>query len=184
MAFDFSEFEDKVSKTIAHVMQELSGLRTGRASSQLLDQVMVEAYGTKMKLNEVANLAVVDAQLLTVTPWDKSLLSAVEKGIQVAGLNLNPVVAGDLIRIVVPALTQERRQEMVKLLHQKLESGRVMLRSVRTDTKKDIEKQKGQPGVSEDDIKAEVDLLEQKTKDALTQIDQLGTAKEKDLLTI
>ncbi|HYD35418.1 MAG TPA: ribosome recycling factor [Vitreimonas sp.] len=184
MAFDFTQFQTQAQKALDHFKQELATLRTGRAHSQLLDSVRVDAYGTKMMINEVANVSVPDSNLLTVTPWDKSLLSAIEKAIASAGINLNPVVDGDMIRIVVPALTEERRKEMVKVLHQKAESVRVMLRSVRTDTKKDIEKQKGTSGVSEDDIKKEVETLEKKTKEFLDQVDQLVTVKEKDLLTV
>ena len=109
-----------LTKAFEHVQQEVRTLRTGRASADILDPVRVEAYGSSMRLVEVASVTAPDATLLVVSPWDKSLVGAVEKAIASAGLNLNPVVEGQIIRIAVPPLTQERRQEMVKLLHQKL----------------------------------------------------------------
>jgi ribosome recycling factor len=182
--FTFVVFDDKAKKTLAHIAQDLSMIRTGRASVQMLDGVTVEAYGTIMKLNEVANVESPTPQQLTISPWDKSLIAAVEKAIMSGGLNLNPVVSSDHLFINIPPLTQERRLEMVKLLGQKLEAGKVMVRTLRADTKKDIEKQKGEGGVSEDDITAQVKQLEDKTKKLLEDIDLMGKAKEKELMTI
>lgn len=184
MAFNFSEFNTLTQKVLDHVVHELSSLRTGKASAQLLDPVSVEAYGGRMKLQEVANVSTPDAHLITITPWDKSLLAAIEKGINQASLNLSPVIDGTTIRIVVPALTEERRREMVKVLQQKIEGGKVMLRTVRTDTKKDIERQKETGGVSEDVIKADVDLLEKKLKECSDKLDQLAKAKEAELMKV
>lgn len=184
MSFAFAQFDEKATKAINHITQEVASMRSGRATSQLLDPVVVEAYGTHLKINEVAAIEVPESTLIRVVPWDKGLLASIEKAIASAGLNLNPVVAGELIRIVVPALTQERRQEMVKLVHQKIESGRVMVRSIRTDTKKDIEKQKGQAGVSEDMIAAELSTLEEKTKGYLDTLDKILSNKEKELMTV
>ena len=112
------------------------------------------------------------------------MITSIEKAIASAGLNLNPVVDGQIIRIAVPALTQERRQEMVKLLHQKIESGRVTVRTIRTETKQEIEEQKGVAGVSEDDIKLELDELDKEVKLALTKLDELQAQKEKELLHV
>lgn len=184
MPFTFDLFQDKATKTIAHIAQDLSMVRTGRASIQMLDGVMVEAYGTVMKLNEVANVESPSPQQLTISPWDKSLIAAIEKAIASSGLNLNPVVSGDHLFINIPPLTQERRQEMVKLLNQKIEAGKVMIRALRTDTKKDIEKQEGEAGVSEDDIAADIKQLEEKIKVLLEKIDSMGAAKAKELMTI
>jgi len=158
MSFNFSDFQLQATKALDHLVEEIGQLRTGKATVQLMDPVSVEAYGTRMKLNEVAAVSAPDPNLILISPWDKSLLGAIEKGINTANLNLNPVVDGQIIRVVVPSLTEERRKDMVKMLHQKLESGRVVLRSVRTDTKRDIDHQKGQPGVSEDAV--EYDLAE------------------------
>jgi ribosome recycling factor len=184
MSFDFSEFRTQASKALDHLVEEVSQLRTGKASAQLLDTVTVEAYGARMKLQEVAAVSVPDSNMILISPWDKSLIGAIEKGINTANLNLSPVVDGSLIRVVVPALTEERRKDMVKLLHQKLESGRVNLRSVRMDTKKDIDHQKGQPGISEDTIETDLEELDSLLKEYLAKVDDLGQRKEQELMTI
>lgn len=183
MSFDFSQFHAKSQKAIEHLKQEMGTLRTGRASVDLLDPVMVEAYGTRMRLVEVASVTAPDPTLLVISPWDKSLVSAVEKGIAAANLELNPVVDGQIIRIAIPSLTEERRKEMVKLLQRRAEEGKVMLRSVRTDTKKEVEAQEGEDGISEDDIAADLDELEKLHKQYMDQTDSMTKTKEKELLT-
>lgn len=184
MSFDFSSFQQDAQKALEHIAQDINQLRTGRASAQMLDPVLVEAYGTRMKLHEVASISVPDTSLILISPWDKSILGSVEKAIASAGLNLNPVVDGQTIRIAVPALTEDRRKEMVKMLHQKLEAGRVMLRSIRTDFKKEIDKQKGQPGISEDMVEADLEQLESEVKKFFTKLEDLGQRKEQELMTI
>lgn len=184
MSFDFSVLHQDAQKAWDHIINDVNQLRTGRASAQLLDPVSVEAYGGRMKINEVANISVPDPNMILVSPWDKGLLGSVEKAIASAGLNLNPVVDGQTIRIVVPALTEDRRKEMVKLLHQKLEAARVMVRSIRTDIKKEIDKQKGQPGISEDMIEADLEQLETEIKKYVDKIEELGKHKEEELMTI
>ncbi len=177
-------FQQKITKAYEHALQDIRTLRTGRASVELLDPVRVEAYGTQMGLVEVASITAPDATLLVVSPWDKSLIGVIEKAIASAGLNLNPVVDGQIIRIAVPALTQERRQEMVKLLHQKIEAGRVTVRTLRTESKQEIEMQKGSAGVSEDDIEQELENLDKEVKQALNKLDDLQSQKEKELLHV
>lgn len=184
MSFDFSSFHQQADKALEHIQHDLNQLRTGRATAQMLDPVMVEAYGTRLKIGEVATVNVPDPNMILVTPWDKSILANVEKGITIAGLNLNPVVDGQVIRIVVPPLTEERRKEMVKMLHQKIEAGRVMLRSIRMDVKKSIDAQAGQPGISEDTIEADLAQLDEDMKRYMEQIDSLAENKEHELMTI
>lgn len=184
MSFDFSSFKLRADKALQHVQDDIATLRTGRASVQLLDSVTVPAYGAYMKINEVAQVSAPEATLLVVKPWDKSLLESVEKAIAAAGLNLNPVVDGDLIRIAVPPLTEERRKEMIKLLSQKIESGRVMLRSIRTDVKDEIEKQKGTANVSEDDIHYEIESLNKQVQEYMDKLDTIAAQKEKELMTV
>lgn len=176
--------QTKLDKAFAHIKQEYGGLRTGRASQQLLDPVSVEAYGARMKITELASVSVPDHSLIVIQPWDKGLLDAIVKGIEAAGLNLHPVVDGQIVRISVPALTAERRQEMVKLLHQKAEQGRVLLRNIRAEEKQQIEKTADTDGVSEDDIKLALEDLEKTFKDASNQLDNLTADKEKELTTI
>lgn len=184
MSSPLSELPIKLNKAFTHLTHEFSMLRSGRASAQLLDPVSVEAYGTRMKLNEVANVSVPDATLIVIQPWDKSLLEAIEKAISAAGLNLHAIVDGQIIRVPVPALTAERRQEMVKLLHQKGETGRVMLRNIRSEVKQLIERQKGVAGVSEDDIEAQTEDLESEIKDSMERLEKMIKDKEKELTTI
>ncbi len=184
MAYSFAPVTEKLHKALEHVRRDISTLRTGRASSQILDPVMVEAYGAKMKIHEVASVQAPDPSLVTVSPWDKTLLENIEKAIASADLNLNPVVDGDIIRIAIAPLTEEKRKEMVKSLAKKIEAGRVMLRTIRTDAKKEIEGQDGSNDVSEDDIKQDTQELEKIIKEYNVKLDEIFTAKEKDLMTV
>lgn len=178
------DYLPKFEKSLDFTKKEIATLRTGRASIKLLDEVRVEAYGSPMKVHEVGTISIPDANLLVVSPWDKSLLKEIEKGILAANINLSPVIDGENVKVPVPQLTKERRQEMVKILQQKAESGRVMIRSVRGDIKNELDSEKGKPGISEDDVKRSVEELEEITKDYIKKIDELASEKEKELLTI
>ncbi len=182
--FNFSNFTTDAKKIFTHLKNELASLRTGAASPQLLDNVKVEAYGTTMKVTEVAAINVADPTLLVVSPWDLTLIGALEKGIQQANLNLNPIVDGKIIRIAITPLTQETRQELVKTLNRQIEEGKVMLRNLRSETKREIEKQAGQPGISEDNIEADLKKLEEEIKNFTAQLDDLAAAKEAQLLKV
>lgn len=184
MSINKSSYLEKFEKILNHAQDDFATLRTGKATVQLLDGILVEAYGTKMALNEVASLSAPDTQLLVVKPWDKSLLPEIEKSIQLAQLNLNPIIDGDLIRIAVPTLTQERRLEMVKSLHQKEESSKVVLRSIRSEIRKEIDKQEGLAGISEDDIKAEIEELDETVREYISKLEALVKQKEQELLNI
>lgn len=184
MPFSFQGFQDKAHKSLEHLASEMGTLRTGRAHSQLLDSVKVEAYGGWMKINELANISVPDPGMIMVSPWDKSLLGTIEKAIASSGINLHPVVDGSIIRIVVPPLTEERRKEMVKMLHQKVELGRVMLRNIRGDIKKEIDEMAEVAGVSEDMIKTDLEMLEKHVKEYMEKIEQMAKDKEKELMTV
>jgi ribosome recycling factor len=184
MPFQFSTFNELVDKAITHVTRDLATLRTGRASTQMLDPIMVEVYDSEMKIGELANASAPDPNLLVIKPWDTSILDKIEKAIASSGLNFNPVVDGDIIRIAVPPLTEERRKEMVKLLYQKIEGGRVMLRSIRTEVKQDIENQEGEANVSEDDIRRDLKKLDELTQKKIDEIDKLAKDKETELMTI
>ena len=184
MSYDLTVFEEKAIKTLEHFESELKKLRTGKAHAQLLDNVRVEAYGATLNIQEVATITVPDANLLVIKPYDKNQLEALEKAISTSDLNISPIVAGDIIRVVIPPLTEERRKDMVKVLGQKLEQGRVMLRNIRSETKREIERQKDLEGISEDDIKNDLDELEKNFKSVVDQLESIGEAKKKDLLTI
>ena len=184
MSHSPSGITEKFEKALEHVKKDISSLRTGRASVQMLDSVLVEAYGTRMHIHEVTSVQAPAPSLLLISPWDKSLLSAIERAIASAELNMNPVVDGDTIRIAISPLTEEKRREMVKVLAKKIESGRVMLRTIRTDAKKDIESQKGKDDISEDDISAEIEALEKILKEYTLKLDEILRIKEKDLMTV
>lgn len=184
MPYSFTQFYIKADKVLEHLKQELSQLRTGRATVQLLDSVRVEAYGSLMSLQEVAQVNAVASDLLVIKPWDKSLLNAVEKAIQISGLNLQAVVDKDLVRVPVPPLTEERRKEMVKALEQKIEETKVMLRNVRGEIKKDIEKLSGQDGVSEDEIKQYLENLETELKKKLSELEGMFVEKRDELMKV
>lgn len=184
MSFQFSTFTQLADKAIAHLKKDLATLRTGKATTQMLDPIRVEAYGSMMKIGELANASAPDPNLLVIKPWDSSVISNIEKAIAKAGINLNPVVDGDIIRIVIPSLTEESRKEMVKLLHQKVESGRVMIRTIRSDIKQDIENQDGNDNISEDDIHRDLKELDDLTQKKIDEVDQLVKDKEVELMTI
>jgi len=184
MAFDFSAFKISAQKVLEHTRQEVATLRTGRANVQILDPVQIEAYGTRMRISELAAISVPDSNMLIISPWDKSLLGSIERGINEANMNLSPVVDGQIIRIVIPALTQERREEMVKLLHQKAEAAKAMLRSVRSDVKREIEKQEGQPGISEDNIAGDLDSLDSQFKVFEEKLEQMTVHKQQELMSL
>lgn len=182
--FELSDFTRDADKVIEVVLNDMATVKTGRAKPSLVENVIVEAYGTTMKLNELANISAPDTTLLVIQPWDKGNLAAIEKGIMAANLGLSPVVDSDQVRISIPALNQERREEMVKLVKQKLEAGRQMLRDTRTKYKKIIDGQKGQPGISEDAIALDLEKL-QKSMDSYTaRLETLSVDKEKELMQV
>ena len=182
--FDSAQFGKDADKVLEVVAGDMATVKTGRAKPSLIENVSVEAYGTRMKLLELANISVPDPAMLVVSPWDKGNLSAIEKGIASAGLNINPIVEGDHIRIAIPALTQERRLEMVKLVKQKTETGKQMLRDVRQKHKKLIDDQKGKPGVSEDTIASELKTLQDTFDMYGTKLESMAQDKEKELMAI
>lgn len=184
MSFSFQSFEERLKSSVEHTQGEIKKLRTGRATASVLDDVFVEAYGTRMRVAEVASISTPDATLLVISPWDKSLIEAIEKAIQGADLNLHPVVDGQIVRIAVPSLTEENRKLLVKKLHQTVEAGRVAIRTARSEAKRQIEEQKGTMGVSEDDIASSVDELETRVHKVLEDLDAVLQKKEQELLTL
>jgi ribosome recycling factor len=178
-----SDLTQRMQGAINSLKTDLGGLRTGRASPDLLAPVTVEAYGSRVPLNQVGNVSVAEARLLTVTIWDKGLVAATEKAIRDAGLGLNPSVDGQTIRLSIPELNEQRRQELVKLARQYGESAKVAIRNVRRDGMDVIKKDKDD-GLGEDDAKREMDKVEKETADFIKIVDDTITAKEKDILTV
>ena len=164
--------------------KELQGLRTGRASANLLEPVTVEAYGTSMPLNQVATVAVPEPRLLTVQVWDRGMVKAVDKAIRNAGLGLNPVGEGQLLRIPLPELSQERRQELVKVAHKYAEQAKVAIRNVRRDGMDQLKRLEKDGDISMDEQAKRSGEVQTLTDKHIEQVDQLTRQKEKDILSV
>lgn len=178
-----SSLTQRFEGAITSLKHEFSGLRTGRASSELLAPVNVEAYGAKMPLSQVGTVTVAEARLLTVNVWDKGLVQATEKAIRESGLGLNPSVDGQLIRIPLPELNEQRRQELVKVARKYAEESRIAIRNVRRDGMDEIKKMKDD-GLGEDDAKREMDKVEKEVEGFIAQVDAALASKEKDIMTV
>lgn len=183
--FDTNIYEEKMTAVVAHFEEDLKKVRTGRAHPAMLDSIMPEVYGQKMPLNQLANVTAPEAQLLQVTPFDPGSLQAIVAAIRAdQTLGLNPTDDGRLIRIPVPALTEERRKQLVKQTGEKIEEARIALRTIRQDALKDAKRRKDAKELTEDDLKRvekEIDTLVSTTQ---TKIEAVFKAKEKDILTI
>ena len=175
---------DRMAKSVESLRHELSKVRTGRANTSLLDHVKVPAYGAEMPLNQVASVSVGDARTLTVQPWDKSNTSAVEKAIATSDLGLNPVTAGDVIRVPMPALTEERRKELIKIVRSEAESAKVAVRNIRRDAINDIKSLLKEKDLSEDDAHRGEEEVQKVTDKYVAEVDQVLADKEKDLMEI
>jgi len=175
----------KLEKVLEIVVGDLATIRTGRAKPDLVGNLVVTVYGgQKMKLFEVANISASDSTLITIAPWDKGVIREIEKAISESDLRLSANVSGDLIRVPIPSPTEERRKDFVKLLHQKLESGRIMLRQVRGDIKEEIDKLKKEAGVSEDDIERLLEELQKMTDEYIGKVEEVGKKKEEEIMEV
>jgi ribosome recycling factor len=178
--FDIADMERRMRGSIDQFKKELSGLRTGRASSHLLDPVMVSIYGAKMPINQCATVSTPDAKTISVQVWDKSQVAAVEKGIREANLGLNPVIDGTLIRLPIPALNTERRNELAKLANKYAEHTRVNVRNVRRDGMEALKKAE-KDGMSEDEGRKNGAKVQEVTDKLIKEIDQLLSSKETEI---
>lgn len=177
-------FKGEFDKIIEFLKTDIAGLRTGRANTALVENIMVEAYGIRQSLKSVASISIADPKTINVEPWDKGLLAAVEKGIRDSGIGINPVNDGRLIRVCLPELTVERRAELVKVLHQKLEGARISVRKIREDIKNTIiEEEKGK-NISEDERYSLQDQLEETVKKYNEEIKVVGEEKEKEITNV
>lgn len=181
---NISEHKSEFNKAIDFLKQDIAGLRTGRASTIMVEDVHVEAYGSRQPLKAVASISVSDAKTLVVDPWDKSLLAAVEKGLRDSGLGINPVNDGRLIRLCLPELTVERRQELIKVLHQKLENARVSIRKIREEIRDLIGEAEENKEISEDEKYRLQEDLDKMVKDFNEEIKQIGDKKEEEINAI
>jgi len=176
------EVKKRMDASIEHVRRELSGLRSGRASVALLDPVQVEAYGSQMPLNQVASLSVPEPTLIVAQPFDPTLTGAIEKAIQKSNLGLNPASDGKVIRIPIPALTEERRKEMSKLVHKYAEEGRNAVRQVRRDANERLKKLLKDHKISEDDERRALEEVQKITDQHVSLIDDVQKKKDAELL--
>ncbi|WDF55153.1 ribosome recycling factor [Mucilaginibacter sp. KACC 22063] len=172
-----------MDKAIDHTDNELSKIRAGKASPSMLDGISVDYYGTPTPLSQVGNVNTPDARTIIVQPWEKSLLTAIEKAIKEADLGINPQNDGVVIRLNVPPLTEERRRDLVKKVKAEAENGKVAVRNIRKDTNAKIQKLKSE-GVSEDEIKTGEGEVQKLTDSYIVKVDKLTEAKEKDIMTV
>lgn len=181
---DLDDLKKRMDGAIKTLKGEFGGLRTGRASPSLLDPVSVEAYGTVMPLTQVATVGVPEPRLLTVTVWDKSMVKAVEKAIRDSGLGLNPQPDGQLIRVPIPELNQERRQELVKVAGKYAEQARVAVRNVRRDGMDTLKKMEKDGDISQDDHRLYADEVQSMTDEHIKEIDETLATKEKEIMQV
>lgn len=186
MDANLSETRQKMFRALEVLKNDLASLRTGRASSGFIENVEVLVYGgaQKLKIIELASVTIPDPHLILITPWDKSIIGDIAKGIQVANIGISPVVDSASIRITIPPLTEERRLELVKAMNQKLEGGRVMIRQIRHDLMSDIKKWSDAKEIIEDDKKRLEEELQKLTDELMGEIDAMGSKKEAELMTV
>ncbi|HTD66658.1 MAG TPA: ribosome recycling factor [Candidatus Limnocylindria bacterium] len=179
------EAEEKMMKTEEVVQHEFAGVRTGKASPALVENIMVEVYGgSQMRIRELAGITTPESRMLLIQPWDVTTTGPIEKAIQKSNLGINPVVQGKMIRIVLPELSTERRQEMVKIARKMSEDGRVAVRHVRRDAMEQIKKESKNGGVSEEEVETAEAEVQKLTDQYTAKIDANLAAKEKEILTV
>lgn len=175
---------ERMSKSVASLKQELTKLRTGRAHTSLLDHITVEYYGSQVPLNQVSNVGVEDSRTLTVTPWEKDMVSVIEKAIMNSDLGLNPASAGTVIRVPLPALTEERRKDMIRIVRHEAEGGRIAVRNIRRDALSDVKDLLKEKMIGEDEEHRAHDEIQAITDKHVAQIDAVLADKESELLEI
>jgi ribosome recycling factor len=179
-----ADAEVRMGKSIESLKNELTKLRTGRAHTSLLDHITVDYYGTETPLNQVASVSIADARTLMVVPWEKNMVQAVEKAIMTSDLGLNPATSGTNIRVPLPALTEERRKDMIRIVRHEGEAGRVAIRNIRRDANSDFKSLLKEKEITEDEERRAEDTVQKLTDKYIAEVDKLLDAKEKDLMEI
>jgi ribosome recycling factor len=179
-----SDASEKMAKAIGHLRDELGSIRTGRASPGLLNRIMVDYYGTAVPLNQLSSFSVPEPRQLLIQPFDKTAIPAIEKAIQSSDLGITPSNDGNVIRLSFPPLTEERRREMVKVVHQRAEDGRIAIRNVRRHHKEEVEKLERERAISEDDLKRAEKELQKLTDQHVADIDEMQRHKEQELMEV
>ena len=181
---DFNDLQRRMEGAISAFKHDLASLRTGRASSNLLDPVQVPAYGSTMPLNQVATVSVPEPRMISVSVWDKTMVGAVDRAIREANLGFNPIVDGNNLRIPLPELNEQRRKELVKVAHGYAENAKVAARHVRRDGMDHLKKAEKDGDISEDDHRKQADQVQKLTDDTISQIDSLLAAKESEIMQV
>lgn len=176
--------EQKMKKTLETLKTDLGKVRTGRVHTGLLDHVVVDYYGTSTPVNQVGNVTLLDARTIAVVPWDKKMAAAIEKAIRESDLGLNPATVGDTVRVPMPALTEERRKDLIKVVHREAENARIAVRNIRRDANNHLKDLLKQKKVAEDDERRAQDDVQKLTDRYIGEIDKALTAKEADLIAV
>jgi ribosome recycling factor len=179
-----SDAESRMSKAIESLQHHLATVRTGRASPNLVDRIVVDYYGAPTPLNQMANISVPESRLLVIQPYDKGVIGAIEKALQKSDLGLNPNNDGQVIRIGIPPLTEERRKQLVKLVHQYVEEGKIAIRNVRRDSMSSVKDLLNEKMISEDDERRGHQQVDDLTKRFTDEMDRIGKAKEHEVLEV
>ena len=180
----FAQLKTRMDKAVEDFRKEMTATRTGRASVHMLDGVIVDAYGSQMPLNQLANVSAPEPQLITVQPWDVSQIGAIEKAIRSGDLGLNPMNDGKLVRVPVPPLTEDRRKEMVKHLNKVLEEHRTAVRNIRRDGNDAIKKAMKDKKITEDDERGAMENLQKLTDDEIKKMEEMAKGKEKEVMSV
>jgi len=178
----FTDAKNKMDKAIEHYKKELSSIRTGRASADILNTVKVDYYGSMSPISNIANITIPEAQLISIQPFDPSSLEIIEKAIQESDLGLTPNNDGNMIRLNIPALTQERRKDLVKQVHKIVEDGRIAIRNIRRDANDQLKKLQKSNELSEDNLKRSLDNIQELTDKKITLLGQIQNSKEQEIL--
>lgn len=178
----YNECKERMEKTVLHYHSEISTIRTGRASTALLDSIKVDFYGTLNPLNNIALISAPDPHLITIQPYDPNALEAIEKAISSSDVNLTPNNDGTIIRLSIPPLTEERRKEFVKLVHKIIEEGRVSIRNIRRDFNDRLKEIEKNHEISEDNLKIELDNIQELTNEHIDKLNKMQDNKEKEIL--
>ncbi|MBO0791075.1 MAG: ribosome recycling factor [Ktedonobacteraceae bacterium] len=180
----FDDAERRMKKAVDALKQDLGSIRAGRASASLLERIQVDYYGTPTPINQLATINVPEARLLTIQPWDRKLLTDIEKAIQRSDLGINPNNDGQIIRLAIPPMSEERRRDLVKMLHKKLDEHKVAIRNVRRDVQEKLRDREKKKEVSEDELKRSSDKLQKLTDRYIDEMEKVGKTKETEILEV
>jgi ribosome recycling factor len=180
----FGDAERRMQKAVAALKQDIGTIRAGRASAALVDRITIEYYGAPTPLNQVASISVPEARLLVIQPWDRKLLTDIEKAIQRSDLGINPSNDGQVIRLNIPPMSEERRRDLVKSLHKKMDEHKVAVRNIRRDVQEKLREREKKKEVSEDELKRSTEKLQKLTDRYIEEMEKVGKAKEAEILEV